>query len=123
MALDAQVKRGLDRVFSQAGQHVTWYRYSGTAAGSPEYGIAGVETYLTGSLLVVQGGLTPVEQQQAGGQVNAAEFALLVREQVGKDDLLRIGTGATYRVIGAAATAFVGGVGFHRLTVARAGAG
>ena len=91
--LDGRVKQGLGRVFAQAGQQATWYRYSGSAAGSPEYGIAGVETYITGRLSVVQGALTPMEQQIAGGQINAAEFSLLVREPVSQQDMFRVGTG------------------------------
>ena len=121
--LDGRVKQGLARVFAQAGQRATWYRYSGSAAGSPEYGNAGVETYITGRLSVVQGALTPVEQQQDGGQINAAEFSLLVREPVGQQDMFRLGTGAQYRVAGQPSTAYVGGVCFYRLLLQRAGGG
>lgn len=121
--LDSRVKRGMAVAFQQGGQQATWYRYSGSAAGSPEYGIGGVETYLTGRLAVIQGDLTPREVQEAGGQVNAAEFALLVREPVGQQDMIRIGTGAQYRVAGQPSTAYVGGVCFYRLLLQRAGAG
>lgn len=121
--LDNRVKAGMARVFSQAGQPATWFRYSGSAAGSPEYGIAGIETYSTGRLSVVQGALTPMEQQMAGGQINAAEFAVLVREPVGQQDMFRLGTGAQYRVAGQPSTAWVGGVCFYRLLLQRAGGG
>lgn len=121
--LDRRVQQGLRRVFEQAGQAATWYRFSGTAAGAPEYGIAGAETYLTGSLQVVLGELTPQERAEAGGQINAAEFALLVREPIGKDDQVRIGTGAQYRVAGNLSTAHLQGVQFYRVLVRRAGAG
>ncbi len=121
--LDQRVKLGLRKVFEQAGQPATWYRYSGSAAGSPEYGIAGVETYITGTLAVLQGDLTPAEMQVAGGQITRAQFALLVREPVSQQDMFRIGTGAQYRVAGPPTTAIVGGACFYRLILERAGAG
>ena len=39
------------------------------------------------------GRLSAMEQQIAGGQINAAEFSLLVREPVSQQDMFRLGTG------------------------------
>lgn len=117
--LGFQVKRGLRRVFDQGGQEATWYHYSGIAGGSPEYGIGPAETYVTGTCRVIQDQFRPTEVQLAGGQINADDSVVWMREELSKDDMVRLGT-VDYRVNAVPVAAHLEGEPMYRVWLTRA---
>src|ERR1051325_2501750 len=105
------IERGLDSVFREAGQNVTWFKYSGTAAGLPEFGLGVSTTYATSYVQAILDRGRPLERVAPGGVSEQGMLNMLVREPVGKDDMLELST-IRYRVEGAPTPVFLGATQF-----------
>lgn len=112
------IERGLDSVFREAGQNVTWFKYSGTAAGLPEFGLGYSTTYYTAYVQAILDRGRPMELPTPGGASEQGMLNLLVREPVGKDDMMELAT-IRYRAEGSPTPIFLGATQFYRVPVRR----
>ena len=113
------LERGLDRIFGDAGMSMTWLQYSGSAAGLPEFGLGISVTYYTAYLRALVTQARPLESQRPGGMYEQGMLEAKMRENVGKDDMLELGT-TRYRVEGAPQQIVLGPTLFYRLLLRRA---
>lgn len=113
------IERGLDVVFRDAGQNLTWYQYSGTAANLPEFGLGVSAVYFTSYIQGIIWRGNPREAVQLGGALEQGMLRAITREQVGKDDILEFST-IRYRAAGAPTPAFLGATIFYSLDLRRA---
>ncbi len=110
--INRNISRGLGVVFGDSGQQATWYRYSGSAAGAPAFGIQGGAVYATAAASIIQSrNTTTREAQVAGGQLAVGGIPILSRQEFGKDDRVRLET-KTYSIDGTPLAQFLGGVQF-----------
>ena len=116
-SLNTHVARGLKKVFSDGGQQATWYRYSGTANGSPQFGIQGAAVYATAAASIIQSRRTTRhEAQVAGGQLDAGMIPIFSRQEFGKEDRIRFDA-RTYTVDGHPLVEFLGGTQFFKINL------
>jgi hypothetical protein len=113
------IERGLDRVFKDAGQNLTWFQYSGTAAHLPEFGLGVSAVYFTAYVQAIIWRGNPREAVQLGGALEQGMLQAMTREQIGKDDILEFAT-VRYRSAGVPTPAFLGATLFYRLDLRRA---
>lgn len=113
------VERGLDRIFSEAGINLVWYRYSGTASNLPEFGLGVSTTYHTAYIRGLLAAARPEESQLPGGAYEQGMVTLKTRELVGKDDMLDIGI-MRYRVFGVPQQVVLGPTLFYQHLMRRA---
>mgnify|MGYP001583612058 CR=1 FL=1 len=113
------IERGLDRIFQDAGANAVWFRYSGTAASLPEYGLGISVTYYTAYVRCLLAAAKPQESQLPGGAYEQGMLEIKTREVLGKDDMVELGT-IRYRVEGAPQQVLLGPTLFYRLLLRRA---
>jgi hypothetical protein len=112
------IERGLDRVFKVAGQNMVWYQFSGTAAGLSEFGLGVSTTYYTAYVQGIVNRGAPLEQALPGGFSEQGRLLFMIRERIGKDDMLEVDT-IRYRVEGAPSQAFLGETLYYDVPVVR----
>jgi hypothetical protein len=115
--------RGLEQVFNRVGQNLTWYKYSGSAAGSPEFGEGVTVTYGTAEIrAIVWQGLRQIgglEIQHPGGASQQGSIQCALREPVGPDDMLDFAN-ARWRLEGEGTPVFLGATHYYRSVLRRA---
>ncbi len=112
------IEKGLDRIFGNAGLSLTWFKFSGTGTGLPEYGLGVSTTYYTSYVNAILGNHRPFASQLPGGFYEQGLIEVSVRETIGKDDMVDIGE-IRYRVEGAPQQVILGPTLFYKTILRR----
>ncbi len=113
------LQRGLDNIFRDAGQSLTWYAYSGTGSHLPEFGLGVLTTYYTSYIKGIIDRARQNEIPQVGGVTQQGFMVAMIREAIGPSDMLEFGI-TRYRVEGQPTPEFLGATHFYRLVLRRA---
>ncbi len=116
------IQKGLDNIFQLGAQSLRWFKFSGTAASLPEFGLGVATTYYTAYIKAIisrpQRG-DPGEVPQVGGVTQQGALIAQTRESIGPTDMLEFGT-TRYRVEGEPVPVFLGATHFYRQVLRRA---